>query len=263
MFTYYTIIGRDPKMIKQHLDNVCNYAGFNKIPEDKRDLLVIVYANDKISKGTTNKIAGTVIEGYGGRVYLYNEPDDNFLTNLYSCWNLGYEHAEDGWVFRGGSDQIYSKDSMLHLYNQSLCLDDKIIIQANTIENKNRSPESRHMLADLGDDYDSFDYEKFEVMCHEITHRTRKQLNNINDSLKAWGKPTELMSSLGRVHRTDGCSWLMTKADWLKYGPLPPLENGVTGDVIIHDRMQLAGYRNVIMRDLITYHFVRGESANA
>ena len=37
-------------------------------------------------------------------------------------------------------------------------------------------------------------------------------------------------------------------------------ENWITGDVVIHDRMQTAGYENYLVRDCITYHFVRGES---
>ena len=38
------------------------------------------------------------------------------------------------------------------------------------------------------------------------------------------------------------------------------LGGGITGDVVIHDRMQTAGYENYIVRDCVTYHFVRGES---
>jgi hypothetical protein len=52
----------------------------------------------------------------------------------------------------------------------------------------------------------------------------------------------------------------MTRKDWEEHGPLPVLENGVTGDVVIHDRFQRNGYESFIVRDCITYHFVRGES---
>ena len=52
----------------------------------------------------------------------------------------------------------------------------------------------------------------------------------------------------------------MKKSDWEEFGPMPPIENGITGDVVIHDRMQTAGYENYIVRDCVTYHFVRGES---
>jgi len=60
--------------------------------------------------------------------------------------------------------------------------------------------------------------------------------------------------------RTDGCSWLQEKRLWQKYGPMPTLTRGVTGDVIIHDRYQRAGVPNYLVGDCITYHFVRGES---
>lgn len=259
MFTYYTIIGKSPAMIDAHLDNVCNYAGFNKIPEDDRELLVIVFRNDKTNK--TDEIV-EVVHKWGGRVEFYDEPHDNFLLNLYACWNLGYEKAQDGWVFRGGSDQIYSEDSMYKLYVASDVIHDDIILQANTIENINRSPESRHILADLGDDFDTLNMNKFEAMCEDIQSKTDKQFNTINDSLKAWGKPEILNTSMGQIMRTDGCSWLMKRSDWVRFGPLPPLERGITGDVVIHDRMQQAGFRMMIFNDMVTYHFVRGESVN-
>jgi len=81
----------------------------------------------------------------------------------------------------------------------------------------------------------------------------------IDRALKYWKKPTAFYGKFGKTNRTDGCSWLMTKQDWLDHGPLPPLENGITGDVIIHDRFQENGYENYIVRDCVTYHFVQGE----
>jgi len=85
------------------------------------------------------------------------------------------------------------------------------------------------------------------------------ELVDIEFALRRWGHPTPLKTSLGMVNRVDGCSWLMTKDDFNKFGPLPPIENGVTGDVIIHDRLQTAGYKEYIVRDCVTYHFVMGE----
>jgi GT2 family glycosyltransferase len=61
------------------------------------------------------------------------------------------------------------------------------------------------------------------------------------------------------VDRVDGCSWLMTKEDFNRFGPLPASENNITGDVVIHDRLQRAGYKSYIVRDCVTYHFVRAE----
>ena len=112
----------------------------------------------------------------------------------------------------------------------------------------------------MGDTFESFNYEGFETLCESINRDVDKSLLSLEDSIRLWGKPTGFTSTLGQINRTDGCSWLMTKKDWEKHGPLPVLENGVTGDVVIHDRFQKNGYESYITRDCITYHFVRGES---
>ena len=89
----------------------------------------------------------------------------------------------------------------------------------------------------------------------------RKTLT-IDECLEIWGHPTTLGTSLGVINRVDGCSWLMTKKDWETYGPLPVLKAGITGDVLIHDYLQRAGYTELMVRDCVTYHFVQGESGN-
>lgn len=258
-FTYYTIIGRDPKLLEGHLQNVTEYAGFNNLPCIKK-LLVVVYKNNLISNNITEKIK-EVCSRYGAEIVYYEEPNNNFLQNLYSCWNLGYQEALDGFVFRGGSDQVFSKDSFIFLYNEAMNLKDQnFVLQANTIENSERNLQSRHILASLGDSFETFDIVNFEKFCNSINSNVAKSLLTLQDSLACWGKPTGFMSTLGSINRTDGCSWLMKKSDWEMYGPLPIIENGITGDVVIHDRLQKAGYTSYITRDCITYHFVRGES---
>ena len=106
-FTYYTIIGRDPSLLEGHLDNVTKYAGFDKLECEKK-LLVIVYKNQSIPQSVTDQIF-EVCKKYNAEYVIYNEPHSNFIENLYACWNLGYEYALDGLVFRGGSDQTFSK----------------------------------------------------------------------------------------------------------------------------------------------------------
>ena len=259
-FTYYTIIGRDLFMIDKHLDNVVNYAGFNKLTCDK-ELLVIQYVNNNISIETQNSITNLCINKYGARVEFYNEPNNIFLTNLYACWNKGYYDVDEGLIFRGGSDQVYSKDSFLALYNSYIELENKkVILQANTIENQDRAGLSRHIMKQFGDTFSEFKYDEFENFCYKLQKDSNNKLITINEALDIWGHPTSFTSSRGVIDRVDGCSWLMTKQDFIDYGPLPPIENGITGDVIIHDRLQAAGYESYIVRDCITYHFVRGES---
>ena len=264
-FTYYTIIGKDLDLLKGHVENVKNYSGFDKLPCDK-EFIVVVYKNSKIPEDVTKSILSYCSDN-DIRTYVYEEPTNNFLDNLYRCWNLGYELADDGYVFRGGSDQVFSKDSFIYLYEEAEKLRKegvKNILQANTIENGERLREmrvvSRHFMEDFGSSFNDFNYSKFEEFINRINNGVSNTILNIDESLKVWGKPTSFGSSLGHINRTDGCSWLMTKQDWLDYGPLPTIENGHTGDVIIHDRVQRAGYKNYIVRECVTYHFVRGES---
>jgi|15BtaG_2_1085339.scaffolds.fasta_scaffold10420_3 hypothetical protein len=265
-FTYYTIIGRDPHLLRHHLENVTEYAGFNDL-ECSKTLMVIVYRNANISEKVTEEIL-SVCEQYKATPVMYDEPVSDFITNLYACWNLGYEKSQDGFVFRGGSDQVFSKGSFPELYRiAEETKGEKLILQANTVENSDRIMamrcHSRHMLAPLGNTFDEFRWGMFEGMCDGINSHPSlegEDLVDIELALNVWGKPTFERTSLGIVDRCDGCSWLMTRNDWVEHGPLPITENGITGDVVIHDRLQSAGYTSKIVKECITYHFVRGES---
>ena len=186
-FTYYTIIGRDPSLLEGHLKNVTQYAGFEKLECEKK-LLVIVYTNPSIPQTTTDKILSTCKE-YGAEPIIYQEPTTIFIDNLYACWNLGYNHALDGLVFRGGSDQVFSKDSFVSLYKDRLsCENDKVILQANTVENADRNLGSRHIVASLGDTFESFNYEGFEELCETINQEADKPLLTLEDLPRLWGK---------------------------------------------------------------------------
>lgn len=267
-FTYYTIIGKNLGLLKGHIDNVKNYAGFNKLTCEK-EIIVIIYTNAGIPIETTRSLI-EYCESEDIRVVMYPEPTNVFITNLYACWNLGYEAADEGYVFRGGSDQVFSKDSFVSLYNATEELKKlwqyKFILQANTIENsvalQQIGANSRHFSLDLGGTFGTFSYPKFEEAIAGINKNVDLELLNFEEAWRAWGKPTPLYTSLGQINRVDGCSWLMTKEEWRKYGPLPVMEGNITGDVIIHDRLQRVGYTEFIVRDCVTYHFVRGESMN-
>lgn len=267
-FTYYTIIGKDLNLLSGQIRNIKEYAGFNKLPCEK-EILVIVYKNKKIPSYTTNSIL-EFCKSEKIRTYIYNEPSTVFISNLYACWNLGYKLADKGYVFRGGSDQVFSKNSFLYLYNIAQELRKKriykFILQANTIENRKRLKQigaySRHFSLNLGDTFENFNYDAFEEFIKKINEGIKGKLLDINRALTAWGKPTNLTTSLGIIDRCDGCSWLMTKSDWEKHGPLPVIKNGITGDVLIHDSLQKAGYIEYIVKNCVTYHFVRGESMN-
>lgn len=264
-FTYYTIIGKDLNLLKGHINNIKDYAGFDKLTCEK-EILVIVYRNQSIPKEVTNQIID-YCNSQNIRTHIYDEPNSIFIQNLYACWNLGYELSTDGYIFRGGSDQVFSKDSFIHLYESAEKLrketpNKKFILQANTIENIQRAPQSRHLLKSFGFSFQEFNYKEFEEYINKINEGVQEEILDITQSLKYWGKPLPIWTSLGRIDRVDGCSWLMTKQDFIEHGPLPVIINNITGDVLIHDRLQISGYEEFIVKNCITYHFVRGESLN-
>jgi hypothetical protein len=263
--TYYTIIGKDLDLIKAHIKNVKEYAGFNALTCEK-EILIVQYHN----KNTTSveyEITEWLRTQPDVRVVHQHEDKDTFIENLYDGWNLGYYHSQNGLVFRGGSDQVFSKDSfpaMLKAY-ESIPEGEKITLQANSMECASKLAEigctSRHFAQDFGTTFEDFDYDRFESFIANINYKVPETLS-IMQALHAWGKPTAFQSSLGVINRCDGLSWLMTKADWEKYGPMVPLTDGVTGDVTMHDKMQLDGYNMLIVRDCMSYHLIRGESTD-
>ena len=260
MFTYYTIIGKDLNLLKGHINNIKIHAGFNNIKCEK-ELIVIVYTNEGIPNETTQDIL-KYCDAENITTHIYEEKTKDFLHNLYACWNLGYEKSKGGRVFRGGSDQVFSKDSFVALERLSRDLD-RTILQANTIECRPRlrkiGATSRHIEEDFGFNFDNLDIDKFEEFVESMNKSCDKELLSIEDCLYRWGKPTGFNSTLGPINRCDGCSWLMTKEEWQEFGPIPEIENGITGDVVIHDRMQKAGFQSLVTRDCVTYHFVQGE----
>ena len=263
-FTYYTIIGKDINLLKGHAENVKKYAGFDSLKCPK-EFLVIVYKNSTISEEVTQTLLDYCSDN-NIRTVIYDEDKPTFMDNLYHCWNLGYSEAKDGYVFRGGSDQVFSKDSFISLYNLAEELDvekNKITLQANTMECFSRlrmiNAVSRHFERDYGYTYDTFDYPAFEKNLAGINSRVTKNYLDINEALSIWGHPTSLETTLGKINRCDGCSWLMTKAEWEKYGPIPVTLAHATGDVAIHDILQQNGYTQYIDPNCMTYHFVQGE----
>jgi hypothetical protein len=264
-FTYYTIIGKDLNLLKGHVENVKAHAGFDKL-ECSKEFIVVIYTNPKIDPSVTQSIVEYCNENNLKTVF-YEEPSHlDFLHNLYTCWNLGYEFAQPGYVFRGGSDQVFSEDSFVALYNAAQSLDEqgkKYVLQANTIECTSRLRKinaiSRHFSCDFGYNFSNMNIEAFENFVTTINMNVDAKLLNIYQALKHWGHPTPIETTVGQINRCDGCSWLMSKQDWIDFGPIPPFDGSITGDVAIHDYLMNAGYMDYIVRDCVTYHFVQGE----
>jgi hypothetical protein len=238
-FDYYTIIGRNPQLFQGHVENTLKNAG---LPRDQWDFHVLVYINNKIPKETTEEII-SICEENDIHYYLHPEdPSKSFIERLYLCWNRGYTLGDRPLSFRAGSDQTWSPGAFQALSDAwDEIPNNTAILQAQTVEHMVSYPGSRHFCRDFGTDFDSYDEEAFYKFCEEIS---RPGIYTIGECLEIW----------------NGCSWLQEKRLWEKYGPMPTIVGGVTGDVIIHDRYQRAGVPNYLVGDCITYHFVRGES---
>lgn len=262
-FTFYTIIGRDPEMFEAHVQNVKYHAGFDKIPCEKQ-FIAVVYMNDRIPGETTKEIID-LCRKYEIHPVLYPEPHgDPWLKNLYRCWNLGYEYAKPGHVFRSGSDQMWNRNGIVGLVENAAFAKPNQIVWSNTVESGRRAPETRHLTWESGDHPRDFDADAFESYVGQLNMYARERsIISLADSLRLWGKPTPFNSPhYGPDHnRLEGVSWLMTTDQFKEFGPMPEgLVNGFTGDVILADRLEQAGYEHVIARDSVSFHYVRGES---
>lgn len=265
-FTHYTIIGKNPQMIEGHLNNFVHHAGYDRMDCNK-EIVIIVYRNPNIIKEITTEICD-ICSSYGARIEFYDEPDNNFLQNLYNCWNLGYVKSDEGWVFRSGSDEAFNFDSMPKLYDVAMRhrqKNPKILYNLNTIEHAVRAMSggnrSRHILGDFGDDFLTFDVNKFEEFVRELNKNVKEELLDVHQSISYWNRPFNCPVSRVRPNnnRTEGSAWMITKEDWRMYGPMPTLENGITGDCWLHDTLELAGYKDYLTRDAVSFHFFQGE----
>lgn len=254
-FSYYTIIGKDPWLFRYHVKNTLDNAGLER---DRWDFHTIIYFNDSIPQDTTDELV-SICESNDIKVCMQPEdPAQPFINRLYACWNLGYSLGKRPLVFRGGSDQTWNKGAFRNILEAYESLPGEAILQAQTVESPISGGCSRHFIGDFGTTYEDYNDEAFQSFCADIA---KAGVFSIDECLEIWGKPTSFNSSLGANHnRTDGCSWLQSRELFFKYGPMPALLGGITGDVIIHDRYQRAGIPNYLVGNCITYHMVRGES---
>lgn len=255
-FDYSTIIGRDPKLWRWHVDNVLRNAGLSR---EHWGFNVVIYYHKQLRE-TTEELVSICKENDINYKMHYEEPNRPFIERLYDCWNIVQELGERQYTLRAGSDQAWYKDSFSNMFSALNCSNSDVILQAQTIESP-LAGLSRHFMKDFGSTPEDFDEEKFNKFCDEIT---RSELFDIQGALKEFGHPTSFSSSIGTPHnRTDGCSWLQSKELFKKHGPMPAMAGQWTGDVIIHDRYEKTGVPNLLVGNCITYHLVRGESRNA
>jgi hypothetical protein len=257
-FDYTTIIGRDPKLFRFHVDNVLRNAGLSR---EHWSFNVVVYYNETIPRETTDEIMDICEKNDITVFKIYEDPRKPFIMRLYDAWNLVQEVGYRPLTLRAGSDQTWYPGSFKAIYEEYLEFEKKngpdVILQAQTIESP-LAGQSRHFVKPFGTTAQEYDEAAFIKFCDEIK---APGLFTIDEALARWGHPTHFSSSLGETHnRTDGCSWLQSKDLFKRFGPMRYIVGKWTGDVIIHDNYERGGVPNFLVGNCITYHFVKGES---
>jgi hypothetical protein len=257
-FDYSTIIGRDPKLFRFHVDNVLRNAGLSR---EHWDFNVVVYYNEKIPRETTDEILQICEDNDIVVHQTYEHPQKPFIMRLYDAWNMVQKIGERPLTLRAGSDQTWYPGSFAAIYGAfekySKVNGPDVILQAQTIESP-LAGQSRHFIKPFGTTPEDYNEAEFVSFCETIKESA---LFDIDSALARWGHPTSFSSSIGENHnRTDGCSWLQTKDLFNRFGPMPYIRGKWTGDVYIHDNYERSGIPNFLVGDCITYHFVKGES---
>lgn len=255
-FDYSTIIGRDTNLFSWHCDQVLR-NGAAGLDRGDWNFNVYIYYNNTILKETTDELIDICLSNDINYELHYESPSDHFLLRLYKAWNRVQQMGRAPLTIRGGSDQAFYpgsfKTAIEHYEKLGEC-----VVNFQTVESP-VAGDSRHYVRDFGSNHEEFNETAFLGFCEEIKEPCAL---SIGEAMARWGgKPGAFSSSLGYPHyRGDGCSFLMSKELFGRIGPMPPLERGYTGDVILLDRAELAGIPSYIAGDAITYHFVAGES---
>jgi len=256
-FDYTTVIGRDPKLFEFHVKNVLENAGISR---DHWGFWVYVYYNEGIPDDTTDEILATCDEFDIKYELHYESPHEPFIQRLYKAWNRVQLMGNAPLTIRGGSDQTFYPESFLAALEHYECLSksNECVINFQTIEHV-RAKQSRHFTVDCGDCPNLYDAEKFVEFCKGIYQQKAVE---IEEAKTLWNNhPGPFGSSLGNPWwRGDGCSWIQSKELFRRFGPMPNMRHGVTGDVWIHDEYERNGIPSYIAGDAITYHMVKGES---
>lgn len=255
-FSYAMVIGKSPGLFRAHIDGVLRNAAAG-LTRDMWDFHAIIFRNKRIAPAITDELVSIALLN-DIKVTFYDEWHGNFLENLYACWNLTQEVGDRPYTIRAGSDQFFSPGSFANMYEAHIGFGSELVTQMQTVESI-LSPQSRHFIRDFGTSYDTFKEEEFNLFAKEIS---RPGLYTIEEAKEIWGKPTNFTNSWSNNHaRTDGVSWCMSKKLWQKFGPMEPINRqGITGDVSLHDKIELAGIPNRLVGDAISFHLVRGES---
>ena len=176
-------------------------------------------------------------------IKFFNVPDlkegkENWLHNLYSCWNYGYTVGYDilkaDIVVPVGSDHAFYKNWLKNLIKYC---------KPNTICNckliESGQCPSLHTCMDFGKTIeDEFKYEDFIMYC-----------NNISE-------PIMVADEEMYGHRFDAMPMAISKDVWDRFGPMNlDIVNGITGDTNFFNRCNDGKVRIIKILEAISYHF--------
>lgn len=255
--TAYTIISRDCQLLRWCVENARDRAGA------EHEWIVVGW-------NQTDEIA-TECDRLGVRLVPLSLPElpgggahpesrtAVFVANLYKCWRAGMDHATTKWVARMGSDQAFSRDWLKNLLACAERHGERAIYDVNTVESP-VAKRSRHLIRDWGSTPTEFDERgraQFDAYADDLAWRFRSDPTVRGDKCDLWYDH----QWKGRQRRSDGCTWLMTKALWEEVGGMPDaVMHGVAPDVAFRDRLSDMGVASYLCFTATTMHLVRGES---
>ena len=260
----YTVIGRNVRLLDQWVQCVRSRADYDNL---EINLVLWDPAPDIVQYTIDNNIRTVT---YKAAEHTYNgAPCHRFVLDLYNCFNLGYEMSRAEYVFRSGSDQIFSKGFIGKAMELILPYEKRdatghfektAFYHQYTMESWDGSkaaygnPCSRHIMPIGWWDYIyNPRWDKFDGFCEAIS--TDKLLTNVDYPL-AFRHATK-----GWVFHTVGASWIQRRDTWERLGPLWTHvgQGGLTGDVEYFDRGDANNIPSLLLHNSFTLHRCKGE----
>ena len=228
----YMPIGKDLDMLKFSSKMLMKNSGL----EHGKDYRFICVTGWNTSKEVYKYLNDNNISFFN--VTGLKEGKENWLHNLYTCWNFGYkigfECLSADFVVPVGSDHAFHKDWLKNLIKNSK---KNRICNCRLIES-GKCP-SLHTCFDFGKTVEKeFIYEEFIIFCSNIS------LPGIECDEEMYG------------HRFDAMPMAIPKDVWYRFGPMNlDIVNSVTGDTDFFNRCCSGKVEIVKVLDAISYHY--------
>ena len=165
-------------------------------------------------------------------VYHDPNPADHYLSRVYRCWNYCVESSSAEYVCLVNSDMAFSPGWLEALERR---LDGKTLPCSRLVEPGFIRPGRHAIEIDLGRDPRTFPFDSWKLMASDLAdNRT---------------EPGGLFMPC-----------VLHRQAFLEVGGYPEGNvNGVSGDVILFNKMAAAGFKHVTCFDSLVYHMQEGE----